>query len=213
MRKKWMVFAAFFVFSWVAAANEVGGVYFVGNSITFHGKSEKIGWMSSWGMAASSSDSDYVGLIRKSINEYCTYEVRGVYNYAFFERDPEKNFPEDFNKIDFNNGVVVVFLGDNVDRGNEAIFHARLESQLKNIPGGRAIVVGTWWNNIMVDDFLEKLSSKMNARYISLNGISSFDENRAVHENKFVAAHPSDAGMNKIYEKIMPEIIKICKKD
>jgi len=186
VRKKWMVFAAFFVFSWVAAANEVGGVYFVGNSITFHGKSEKIGWMSSWG---------------------------GVYNYAFFERDPEKNFPEDFNKIDFNNGVVVVFLGDNVDRGNEAIFHARLESQLKNIPGGRAIVVGTWWNNILVDDFLEKLSSKMNARYISLNGISSFDENRAVHENKFVAAHPSDAGMNKIYEKIMPEIIKICKKD
>ena len=40
-------------------------VLFVGNSITLHGPSPKIGWTNNWGMAATARDKDYVHLLQK----------------------------------------------------------------------------------------------------------------------------------------------------
>ena len=46
-------------------------IMFLGNSMTYHGKKESIGWYNQWGMAASKEENDYVhrlvSLLEKTI--------------------------------------------------------------------------------------------------------------------------------------------------
>ncbi|MCA9021036.1 MAG: SGNH/GDSL hydrolase family protein, partial [Planctomycetaceae bacterium] len=44
-------------------------ILFLGNSITLHGPSKKIGWEGNWGMAASSLDKDYVHIVTDSFTK------------------------------------------------------------------------------------------------------------------------------------------------
>src|SRR5437868_4243223 len=65
----------------------VGKVLFLGNSITLHGPSEKIGWNGNWGMAASAGEKDYVHLLLGRIAEAAHGQpVSMVRNIAEFER-------------------------------------------------------------------------------------------------------------------------------
>ena len=92
-------------------------ILFLGNSITLHGPSAKVGWPNNWGMAASAQEKDYVHVLADSIAKLSGSlpEVR-IDNIADFERhydtyDLDTKLKE---HLDFKPDMVVVAIGENV---------------------------------------------------------------------------------------------------
>ena len=62
-------------------------ILFVGNSITLHNPSPKIGWTGKWGMAASAESKDYVHLVVQALEKKSGHKPEfRVVNVAEFER-------------------------------------------------------------------------------------------------------------------------------
>lgn len=72
MNKKIFLMAGIFLSTWNLFSEklpfEVKKILFVGDSITKHGPSEKLGWSGSWGMAATTESKDYVHLVHARIS-------------------------------------------------------------------------------------------------------------------------------------------------
>lgn len=200
-------FLALVVFLGDGNANSIK---FFGNSITLHYKAEKIGWNLNNGMAATSADLDYVGLIMGEVMDKCHIYKYDVYNFSSFERNPSLLFPANFYEIDFKDNILVFFLGDNVKIKMEESFVNIFEMEIKKIKPKEIIVVGTWWGNDKLDNYLRHMAENNNIKYVDISGISKSIENRATHPNKFVSAHPGNIGMKKIANKILPYILAQC---
>jgi len=200
-----------------ASVRADGGVrvLFLGNSITLHGPSAKIGWTNNWGMAASCAENDFVHIVTRGIEAKTgrRADVR-VRNVADFERkfDTWKVSPEIQSLIDFNADYVVFAIGENTaDLPTEAeqrIFRDAVKRFFALFARGRAkphvVVRGVFWPSKWKDDCLAHAASDLAFTFVKADfgdlwGMDDWGR----HWHSGVSRHPGDAGMAAIAGAIL----------
>ena len=87
---------------WAGRRDGSPRIMFVGNSITFHGPKEEIGWSGAWGMAASAREKDYVHLVMKIVQNqhpdaaFCIVQA-AEWERTYTEADYDRLFGEAVN--------------------------------------------------------------------------------------------------------------------
>lgn len=194
-------------------------VLFVGNSLTQHLPSGKIGWSGSWGMAASAIDKDYVHVTLKQVIDQ-GHPVRAeLLNLAVYEKQEFGgtelgHFP---GKFDF----LVVQLGDNVVGSSEGLElfrsnYVKIVDSSKRMYGVKNLIcLGSWRRNRIVDDIISGVCLKKGGTYVPISDISeqegSLADASGVRLNYFVGRHPSDLGMQRIASRISGELARTLK--
>ena len=186
-------------------------VLFVGNSITLHGPSPKIGWTNNWGMAATARDKDYVHLLQKEIAavrpdaQCCLLTVPWSIEMNFFKADwkPEQYFAW---ARAFKPDVIVLFFGANVPKTYDAgkmapppsrTFGAAIEQFLDYVdPGKKAFVLVSqgFYIRPKLDAEKELVAQKTDRRYVFVN----LEDVRTRAEVHGLYNHPNDLGMELI---------------
>jgi alpha-galactosidase len=200
-------------------------VLFVGNSITRHGPSAKIGWAGDWGMAASALGKDYVHLVVEALTKRNGQapEFLAV-NVAAFERDYAKydlaaNLQE---AIAFRPDTIVLAIGENVPAlANEeakTTFTAsvvRLLKLLERDAPARLFVRSCFWANPAKDAALREACTAAGGEFVNIEALGKDEKNFARSERKFehagVANHPGDRGMQAIANALV-EAMNIAKR-
>lgn len=193
-------------------------VLFLGNSITRHGPSPKIGWNDDWGMAASALENDYVHLVMRGLDGLAgeKSEVK-VANIADFERnsaayDVDVRLKAEFG---FKPTLVIVAIGENVPAlrtdEDKARFKAGLGALLAAAKGSGAapsvVVRSCFWADPAKDEILRQACTEAGGTFVDIGALGKDESNYARAERKFehagVAAHPGDKGMKAIAEAIL----------
>lgn len=197
-----------------ASSNEVSRLMLIGNSMTLHAPSAAIAWSGNWGMAASTQGRDYSHVLASLLGKHQKTESITLYqeNLSDFERS---DVAFDFGRLKFVNAfqpdTVVIFLGDNVklDLYGSTAFAKEYENLLQNLSNGgkRALYcVSTWWANSKIDHIISTSCAKSGGRFVDISDINALPGMRASSTGQFsnasVAAHPGDAGMRNIAERI-----------
>jgi len=190
---------------------------FLGNSITLHGPSAKVGWPNNWGMAASAQEKDYVHVLANSLSRLwgSQPEVQ-IANIAEFERRYETY---DLNaklkqQLDFRAEIVIVAIGENVpallSEGAQAKFKdnfARLLTALRSNAQPTLIVRSCFWANKAKDDIMRQACAAVGGVFVDISKLGKDESNYARSERSFahagVANHPGDKGMKAIADALL----------
>ena len=197
-------------------------VLFLGNSITLHGPSARIGWLGNWGMAASAKEKDFVHIILRSVEKTTGAAPKAmIRNVATFERqyatyDVEGKLKDAF---EFGADLVVMAIGENVPRLTteeaKTQFRAAMLKLLRGLKrkGNPKIVVRScFWPNGAKDEVLKQVCQEVGGTFVDIGHLGKDKRNRGESERKFqhkgVAAHPGDRGMQAIAEAILSAVTK-----
>lgn len=195
-------------------------ILFLGNSITLHGPSRKIGWEGNWGMAASSRDKDYVHLVTRSLAKSSgTAPTMLAKNIAAFERqyaiyDLQEHLQD---ALAFHPDLVILAIGENVPQLKtaeaQATFQASVEKLLKQLQSDNQptiIVRSSFWPDQKKDDALRQACQQTDGTFVDISNLGKEEKNYARSERDFphagVAAHPGDRGMQAIADAILKAI-------
>lgn len=195
----------------------IRNILILGNSITTHGPSPKLGWNGNWGMAASAADKDYVHLLEKQIREIRPSAQFTVANIAnTFERKFWQFDTTDF--ADYRNAqadLILLRIGENISDSLavERSLSKSVEDLVKYLttknPAAKICIVGSFWPKKSVNKILQTICEKHGWLYVSLKGFyEKTTVNTAIRkfDNPGVAKHPSDAGMQAIAGRIWENI-------
>jgi lysophospholipase L1-like esterase len=195
-------------------------ILFLGNSITLHGPSAKVGWPNNWGMAASAQDKDYVHVLLGSMAKLSGSQPEArIDNIADFERhydtyDLDSGLKQD---LDFKPDMVVVAIGENVPAlvSDEAKTRfkarfARLLAALKKRGRPTIFVRSCFWADKAKDEILRESCMAVGGVFVDISGLSKDESNYARSERSFahagVANHPGDKGMKAIADALLKEV-------
>ena len=185
----------------------------IGNSIAQHVPAPTIGWYGYWGMAATSIEKDYVHRLGDIIaTEYRvlpeTKVIRGTMK-SLALTTPE--FTEQV--ADFDPELIIVQLSDNLPEAiaSRETFYDPYHSLLLGltaISDAPIICVGTWSTQSAIrDGFIAEAAAAVGATFVAITDLSAVYENRAISQgectNVNVCWHPSDAGMERIAERVI----------
>lgn len=199
------------------AAARFQKILFLGNSITLHGPSPKIGWKGNWGMAASAPEKDFVHIVTRSLTKVSGATPKTlVKNIAAFERqhatyDLKQNLKDAFA---FQPDLVVVAIGENVPQlateEAKTQFKASVDQLLKELRTDNQptiIVRSCFWPNPAKDAALRQACQKVDGIFVDISSLGKDESNYARSERDFqhagVAAHPGDKGMQAIADAIL----------
>jgi hypothetical protein len=189
---------------------------FVGNSITLHGPSEKVGWTGNWGMAATAAEKDYVHLVVEAVAKQrgSRPEFR-VVNVAEFERDFEKFdvATKLKDEVAFAADIVIVSIGENVPalKTDEAKTKfkestVRLLTLLKG-KGSTLYVRSCFWADATKDALLKEACAIAGGVFVDIGTLGKDEGNYARSEREIahagVAHHPGDKGMRAIADALV----------
>jgi len=214
LRLTTVFFAVLFSSTSLSQAQSAKGnrLLFIGNSITRHGPSEKIGWTGNWGMAASAEAKDYVHLVVDAVAKQrgVKPEFR-VENVADFERN-YATFDVAAKLKDvlaFQADTVVLAIGENVP----ALKTAESKTQFKEAAvklltlltqDGKAklYVRSCFWADATKDAILKEACAAADGVFVDIGTLGKNEVNYARSERKIahdgVARHPGDQGMQAI---------------
>lgn len=189
-------------------------VLFIGNSITWHAPSPKIGWHGNWGMAASAEGKDYLHLLMAMLEaRYGTLDY-GIAQLAAWESaypDGTHLLAEQFTEAkDFGADLVILRLGENMKRDaapeSKPYFEAMLDFLVKD--GAQVVVTDSFWRNDARDAMLKELAEERGYAFCRLSDMDSNDAYMAkgLFEHHGVSIHPGDAGMEEIARRLMATI-------
>ena len=208
-------FAALSALVATAAADAPLKVLYLGNSMTIHGPSPKIGWTNSWGMAASAREKDYVHIVARGIEaktgRKVDIRVKGI---ADFERnladfDMAGKFAADRA---WGADYTIIAIGENspVPKTPEeqALFKTKmLELNRMFAPkDGRDTVVRGVFSPCMVKDRLQReAAAEAGVKYVRTWDLGATKECKAIGKfwHSGVAGHPGDKGMALMAERIL----------
>lgn len=189
-------------------------LFVMGNSLTRHGPSSAIGWQGDWGMAASAADKDYVAQLLKLLNNGATSGgpwAAHKENGGELERHPAIfHVTDEASGLARQSAMVVVELGDNVDTDKTPLpmFAAAYSQNLDALKpqAGVLACVSTWWPNAEKDKLIKERCEQAGGVFVDISGIARTPRSIARNERKIghdgVGAHPGDAGMKAIAERI-----------
>lgn len=190
-------------------------ILILGNSITRHQPAPKLGWYGDWGMAASSRDNDFVHILERKFKKvYNSAEVhfgtivpfeRGYWQYDLSQLDSLTSLHPD---------LIILRIGENVS--NESVvkrsfgkYYGDLVNYLsKDNSNVKILCVSSFWKKDEVDSLIAKASNQRNCYYLKISQLSEDSSNMALgkFENKGVAMHPSDKGMEAIAALIWDKV-------
>lgn len=181
----------------------------VGNSITRHGPKADIGWSGDWGMAADRREKDYVHILQRKLeadgkNVYTMVRQGYVWEGNYTEPDILNDFSPEH---DFNADIVVFRLGENIsctDSDGEKLYCALKDFVEYICPSGKVVFTTCFWHNPVVDGCIRRLAAERGDTVVELGELGADDAMTA--KGKFghlgVAAHPGNAGMQAIADRI-----------
>lgn len=181
----------------------------IGNSITLHGPNDNIGWKNTSGMAASSTEKDYIHIFLEKISLQQNKIIPEllIENGYGFETQLSSFLINSFKNInEFHPDIIILQVGDNVKNINDFrdAYKALMGFLSKN--ESKIICISTWWEDKVKDDIIKDICYDNSAIYINISDLSKNTSNVALSERKFinngVANHPGDKGMKNIADRI-----------
>ena len=197
-------------------------IMLVGNSITLHGKSEKIGWHGEWGMAASAKEKDYVHCLERKIQKTDPNSAFCICQVAQWERlykgDAESTYPIYEAARNFSADIIVIRCIENCPRVEfeDDTFKKSLDNLIRFLDkSGRARVIITtsfWYHP--GDGALRSYAEEHGLPLVELGDLGEDVAMKAIglFEHNGVANHPGDLGMQKISERILDKLLPMLKK-
>jgi len=197
-------------------------ILILGNSITLHGPSQRIGWLGNWGMAASAKEKDFAHIILKAVEAKTGAAPKAmIKNIATFERyhatyDVEGKLKGVF---EFGADLAIIAVGENVPRLKDDQAKEQFKTAMLKLLGGlkrkgnpRVIVRGCFWPNTAKDTILKQACEAVGGTFVDISRLGKDERNYARSEREFkhkgVAAHPGDRGMQAIADAILAAIAR-----
>lgn len=189
----------------------------IGNSIMSHAPAPDLGWFNNNGMAASAPEKDFVHLL--------TGRLRVLYPAMTVTLQSGGNFEREFGTAsysfsEFNESLqqvqpdlILVRLGENID--DSQVPRRGFETQLRQLLDGlanygrpvRVVCTTSVWQKPQADAIIRKVTTEKGHALVDLScmvGQSQYFASQ--YTNLGVAAHPNDAGMQRITDLIWDRV-------
>lgn len=190
----------------ISAADTVRSMLVIGDSISRHGPSEKLGWSGTWGMAASAEAKDWAHLLQARIAA-----AQGAPVALRVDGEGGGRISGKLKRLDAITAtaadLVVVQLGENentpeLEKGLEAEYEALVAGVRKAMPSARVLCFAVWTGAAGVspkDAAIRRVCERQGAEFISLAQANADRANRAEADQRWthpgVNWHPGDRGM------------------
>lgn len=189
----------------------------IGNSIMSHAPSPDLGWFNNNGMAASAPEKDFVHLL--------TGRLRAVYPDMTVTLQSGGNFERQFGTTGYSTDefsqslqqvqpdLIVVRLGENID--DSQVLKRGFEFQLRQLLNGlatygqpvRVVCTTGLWQQSLADAVIRKVTIEQGHALVDLSCMVGQSQYFATqYANPGVAAHPNDAGMQRIADMIWAKV-------
>lgn len=179
----------------------------VGNSITFHEASTKLGWSCNCGMAASNLKNDFSHILMRKLG--VSIENSYIRNFYPFEVDyaQSSDLIDSLNDLVYSDkAIVVIQMGDNVPNDSGAIktFSSSLNKLLNKFTYKNISVycTSTWWRVPEKDKIIKHTCEANGANYVYIGDIygsvNNLDRKIRRFEHVGVESHPQNWGMRQI---------------
>lgn len=190
-------------------------VLFVGNSITRHGPSEKIGWYKDCGMAASSLEKDYVHIFMDQIYKMHEDASFCICQVSEWERN-YKNIGSDieiYKKArEFNADIIIMRCIENCQCNifDSDVFekeYIRLIDYFNPRKKAKVVLTTSFWKHIG-DEVIKNIGKIKGYPVVFLGDLGEDDSMKAIgeYEHGGVACHPNDNGMKMIAKRLYDSI-------
>lgn len=197
-------------------------ILIIGNSITYHQKTDSVGWKLNNGMAASSLKNDYAHLLLKKIHTKKKVNIKFmIVNLGDFEKS-YRSF--DIKKIDklksFNPDIAIFQFGENVEREIKKIrdFESYYEKLVRNFADSQIIITTSFSPSREKNELSQKVALSTNSYLVDLSHLALLDElnyakNEKDHpyEHPAIGYHPGNFGMSNIAMAIFTAVNPLIK--
>lgn len=188
------------------AAEPVRSMLVIGDSISRHGPSEKLGWSGTWGMAASAEEKDWAHLLQARIAA-----AQGAAVALRVDGEGGGRISGKLARMDAITAtaadLVLVQLGENentpeLEKGLEAEYDALIAGLRKAMPSARVLCFAVWTGaagTSAKDAAIRRVCERQGAEFVSLAQANADRANRAEADRRWVHPgvnwHPGDRGM------------------
>ena len=184
-------------------------VLILGNSITYTPAQQGTEWTGSWGMAATTADSDYVHVLTaklKKVNPKCVVTAFNIsaWEYAYDTYDIT-NFS---SYTTFNPDLVIFRIGEDVVQSplDTLSFGAHYRALLKYFSNNSPVIlaVGSIWSRPVTDAVMRQNTKN----FITLANLGADDTiySFGAWQDPGIQQHPNDRGMRLIADTIWAKV-------
>lgn len=213
--------------SFVDTSNLVKGKEFkiliLGNSITLHGVSDKLGWYHESGMAASSKGKDYAHLLFKEMEGLLPHHKLSMRltNFSDFEKNYARYNAKTVEQLaEYSPDLVIFQLGENVTFSaaqSDSVFQQKYVELIQRFKLNKPIILCTlpFFSSNKTIHAIKQVAFSTQSFVVDLSSFTYLDrENQAGGESNYpldkrkwkdkglINMHPGDVGMRNIAETI-----------
>lgn len=185
------------------AIPRIATILAIGDSITRHGPSEKLGWTGDWGMAASAREKDWAHLLQARVAEHQGEAPKLLLDAAGGGRirDKLKNLAAVTAQ---HAELIVIQLGENENNPEliasfEQDYTALVAAMRGANPQSRLICLGVWGGDGAKDAIIRRVCARHDAWFASIAADCADPANWAKADQRWthpgVNWHPGDRGM------------------
>lgn len=205
-----------------AKNNKLVRILISGNSITYHQKTDSVGWKLNNGMAASSLKNDYAHLLLKKIHIKKKINIKFmIVNLGDFEKSYRSFDVKKISKLkSFNPDIAIFQFGENVEREIKKIkdLESCYEKLIKNFADSQTIITTSFSPSLEKNELSQRVAIATNSYLVDLSHLALLDElnyakNEKDHpyEHPAIGYHPGNLGMRNIAMMIFTAVNPLIK--